>query len=272
MAVLVAVAVLELGAPPSLPRQALEDGCDGGRVLLDHEVERCPPDDLVRRVAEHVLHPFGARGVAAAGVDLPDPVRGGQREVAEASLTVAQCDLDEPPLVDLPLQRGVGGVELTDPLCEQRSHQLADRLLRLRRAGRFGEDLRQQRRFFVGQCDDVCEGFGHGLRRRHSLSDIDGNRSRLKSAGVTALRRRDKMGGGAARGPVTAAVFKTVCGAMISSWVGSTPMSLRHLALQGRGALGRGNRTTTGPADAGPVVVFGRVRQPGRAARHPGLT
>ena len=30
---------------------------------------------------------------------------------------------------------------------------------------------------------------------------------------------------------MTAAVFKTVCGAMISSWVGSTPMSLRHPPL-----------------------------------------
>ena len=36
---------------------------------------------------------------------------------------------------------------------------------------------------------------------------------------------------GAARGPVTTAVFKTVCGAVILSWVGSTPMSLRQISL-----------------------------------------
>jgi len=29
---------------------------------------------------------------------------------------------------------------------------------------------------------------------------------------------------------VTGAVFKTVCGAMLSSWVGSTPMPLRQYA------------------------------------------
>jgi hypothetical protein len=29
---------------------------------------------------------------------------------------------------------------------------------------------------------------------------------------------------------VTGAVFKTVCGAMLSSWVGSTPMPLRQPA------------------------------------------
>lgn len=33
---------------------------------------------------------------------------------------------------------------------------------------------------------------------------------------------------GAAPGPVTGAVFKTVCGAVFPSWVGPTPMSLRH--------------------------------------------
>jgi len=38
---------------------------------------------------------------------------------------------------------------------------------------------------------------------------------------------------GAAPGPVTGAVFKTVCGAMLSSWVGSTPMPLRQCVLQG---------------------------------------
>ena len=47
---------------------------------------------------------------------------------------------------------------------------------------------------------------------------------------------------GAASGPVTGAVFKTVCGAVIPSWVGSTPMSLRHVfagtfAKQTHGAL-----------------------------------
>jgi hypothetical protein len=34
---------------------------------------------------------------------------------------------------------------------------------------------------------------------------------------------------GAASGPVIGAVFKTVCGAVLPSWLGSTPMPLRQL-------------------------------------------
>jgi hypothetical protein len=50
-----------------------------------------------------------------------------------------------------------------------------------------------------------------------------------RPARMNATGRRAKMGArGAARGPVTTAVFKTVCGAVILSWVGSTPMSLRQ--------------------------------------------
>ena len=41
---------------------------------------------------------------------------------------------------------------------------------------------------------------------------------------------------GAAPGPVTGAVFKTVCGAVLPSWVGSTPMSLRQRSPSGERA------------------------------------
>jgi hypothetical protein len=56
---------------------------------------------------------------------------------------------------------------------------------------------------------------------------------------MTTVPPRVKMdASGAAPGPVTGAVFKTVCGAMLSSWVGSTPMPLRHSA-GGRALAGK---------------------------------
>ena len=91
---------------------------------------------------------------------------------------------------------------------------------------------------------------------------------------VSGAHQRDKMRGGAARGPVTAAVFKTVCGAMLSSWVGSTPMSLRHCLLQGfLDSLLSCRLGESAPAGSGFVPVVSAVHAlgsySGRASAEP---
>lgn len=81
---------------------------------------------------------------------------------------------------------------------------------------------------------------------------------------------------GAARGPVTTAVFKTVCGAMLSSWVGSTPMSLRHFVLQGKCRHQSLRRMYTGlhispePEPSGAIAARdGSRRRPATTRGHP---
>ena len=90
MAVPVEVPVEEVGAPFTPFDHAGDDRRQSLGLVGRHEVERRLADDLGRLVAEHVADAVRTRRVGALCVHLPEPVGGGEREVAQARRAVAQ--------------------------------------------------------------------------------------------------------------------------------------------------------------------------------------
>ena len=88
--VFVLVAVHQRRAALATFHHPREDRDDALGLLGRHEVERRAADHLLGCVAYDLLHLPACRGVVALGVDLPDPVPGGQHQVLEARLALAQ--------------------------------------------------------------------------------------------------------------------------------------------------------------------------------------